>query len=113
LAQFGPGRADEFFTVDEIATQFKVDQQTVRNWIDDGALNAIRIGPRRVRVRQSDLEAYIDPSSTANAPDLGEARTEFADALEAVQREGGADDEAAVRLLARAAHRLALALQQD
>lgn len=42
---------DEFMTVAEIAALLKLNQQTVRNWIDNGKLSAIRIG-RRVRVKR-------------------------------------------------------------
>jgi excisionase family DNA binding protein len=51
---------DTFLTVAEIAEHLKVNQQTVRNWIDAGTLKGVRIGSRRVRVRESDLEAFID-----------------------------------------------------
>jgi excisionase family DNA binding protein len=101
---------DEFLTVNEIAARFKVNQQTVRNWIDQGALTAVRVGPRRVRVRQSDLDAYIEASSTATAGDVEQARGEFDRALEAVQQDNGGDDAAALRRLAQAAHRLARSL---
>lgn len=50
---------EEYLTVAEIATRFKLNPQTVRNWIDAGELRAVRVGARRVRVRQSDLEAFI------------------------------------------------------
>jgi excisionase family DNA binding protein len=53
---------DEFLTVQEIADRFKLNQQTVRNWIDNGALSAVRLGARRVRVRESDLEAFLAAS---------------------------------------------------
>jgi excisionase family DNA binding protein len=53
---------DEFLTVQEIADRFKLNQQTVRNWIDDGALSAVRLGARRVRVREADLEAFLAAS---------------------------------------------------
>ena len=35
------------------------NQQTVRNWIDRGELPAVRVGQRRVRIRQSELDAFI------------------------------------------------------
>jgi excisionase family DNA binding protein len=64
----GPSRSppshDEFLTVDDVASLLKVDQQTVRNWIDRGELPGVRVGSRHVRVRQSDLEAFIDAGST-------------------------------------------------
>jgi excisionase family DNA binding protein len=39
-----PSSTDEYLTVAEIADLLKVNQQTVRNWIDDGALAAVRVG---------------------------------------------------------------------
>jgi excisionase family DNA binding protein len=41
--------ADEFMTVAEVASILKLNQQTVRNWIDAGTLPAVRIG-RRARL---------------------------------------------------------------
>jgi excisionase family DNA binding protein len=61
------GVADEtYLTVAEISTLLKVNQQTVRNWIDRGELHAVRVGARRVRVLQTDLERFLH-SSTATA----------------------------------------------
>ena len=37
---------------------------TIRNWIDAGDLPAVRVGKRRVGVRQSDLDAFIAAGST-------------------------------------------------
>ena len=51
--------ADELLTVNEVAERLKVNQQTVRNWIDRGELAAIRVGSRRVRSRREDFEAYL------------------------------------------------------
>jgi excisionase family DNA binding protein len=53
---------DEFLTVREIAEHLKVNQQSVRNWIDGGELAAVWVGARRVRVRQSDLDAFLAAS---------------------------------------------------
>jgi excisionase family DNA binding protein len=39
----------------------KLNQQTVRNWIDQGQLPAVRIG-RRVRVTRSDFDRLFDES---------------------------------------------------
>jgi excisionase family DNA binding protein len=39
---------DSFLTVAEVAGILKLNQQTVRNWIDQGSLPALRVG-RRVR----------------------------------------------------------------
>lgn len=50
---------DEFMTVAEVAAILKLNQQTVRNWIDAGTLPALRIG-RRVRIKRSDFDAFVD-----------------------------------------------------
>jgi excisionase family DNA binding protein len=47
-----------FLTVAEVAEILKLNQQTVRNWIDQGSLPALRIG-RRVRIRQSDFDRVL------------------------------------------------------
>jgi excisionase family DNA binding protein len=51
---------DEFLTVAEVAELLKLNQQTVRNWIDAGALPAVRVGARRVRITRADLDAYLE-----------------------------------------------------
>ena len=59
--------ADEsFLTVAEVAATLKLNQQTVRNWIDQGALPALRVG-RRVRIRRSDFERLLTDSYTGAA----------------------------------------------
>jgi excisionase family DNA binding protein len=50
---------DEFMTVAEVAAILKLNQQTVRNWIDAGTLPAVRIG-RRVRVKRSDFDVLVE-----------------------------------------------------
>ncbi len=54
---------DTFLTVAEVAGILKLNQQTVRNWIDQGSLPALRVG-RRVRIRSSDLERVLEQGST-------------------------------------------------
>ena len=53
-----PDAPDEFMTVAEVATILKLNQQTVRNWIDAGTLPAVRIG-RRVRIKRSDFDRVV------------------------------------------------------
>ncbi|OAI39389.1 hypothetical protein AYO39_02940 [Actinobacteria bacterium SCGC AG-212-D09] len=52
---------EEFLTVAEVAQLLKLNQQTVRNWIDRGYLPAFHVG-RRVRIRRSDLEQLLEKS---------------------------------------------------
>lgn len=63
---------DEFLTVAEIAQTLKLNQQTVRNWIDKGTLPAFRIG-RRVRIARSDFERFVDGGYTRAAKISGDA----------------------------------------
>jgi excisionase family DNA binding protein len=55
--------SEEFLTVAEIAATLKMNQQSIRNWIEQGYLPAIRVG-RRVRVKRSDFEALLDANYT-------------------------------------------------
>ena len=50
---------EEFLTVAEVAEMLKLNQQTVRNWIDQGSLPALRVG-RRVRIKRSDFERILE-----------------------------------------------------
>lgn len=50
---------ESYLTVAEVAELLKLNQQTVRNWIDQGSLPAVRVG-RRVRIKRSDLERVLD-----------------------------------------------------
>jgi excisionase family DNA binding protein len=57
---------DEFLTVADVARILRLNQQTVRNWIDAGALPALHVG-RRVRIRRSDFEQFLEHGSTQKA----------------------------------------------
>jgi excisionase family DNA binding protein len=52
-----------FMTTHEIAELFKVSEATVRAWIHEGELRAIRVG-REFRVAVKDLEAFVDANAT-------------------------------------------------
>lgn len=56
---------DSFLTVAEVAEMLKLNPQTVRNWIDQGSLPAIRMG-RRVRIRRSDFDRVVEQSATTS-----------------------------------------------
>ncbi|MDQ6815795.1 MAG: helix-turn-helix domain-containing protein [Actinomycetota bacterium] len=58
-----PEPDETFLTVAEVAGMLKLNPQTVRNWIDQGSLPALRVG-RRVRIRRSDLERVLAQSYT-------------------------------------------------
>ena len=58
---------DSLLTVAEVAQLLKVNQQTVRNWIDAGSLPAIRLG-RVVRIKRIDLKTLLEAASNGAAP---------------------------------------------
>ena len=66
---------ESFLTVAEVAEMLKLNQQTVRNWIDQGSLPALKVG-RRVRIKRSDLDAVLErgyrgppPQTARSGPD--------------------------------------------
>jgi excisionase family DNA binding protein len=71
-----PTSQDEFLTVDEVAAILKLNPQTVRNWINNGTMPAVRVG-RRVRITRRDLERVLTesyrPGSTAADAGDGQA----------------------------------------
>jgi excisionase family DNA binding protein len=58
---------DEFLTVAEVAGVLKLNQQTVRNWIDRGELPALRVG-RRVRILRTDFDALLENAGGQRPP---------------------------------------------
>jgi excisionase family DNA binding protein len=46
-------------TVPQLAAEFQVTAQTIRNWIDQGVLPAVRVG-RAFRIRRADVDALLD-----------------------------------------------------
>jgi excisionase family DNA binding protein len=63
-----PSEPEEtYLTVAEVAETLKLNQQTVRNWIDQGSLPALRVG-RRVRIKRSDFERILEESYSAGSP---------------------------------------------
>jgi excisionase family DNA binding protein len=48
-----------FYTVPEVATSLQVTEKTVRAWIRDRKLTAIRVG-REWRIREVDIQEFVD-----------------------------------------------------
>jgi excisionase family DNA binding protein len=74
-------KVDEYYlTVAEVAEVLRLNQQTVRNWIDQGSLPALRVG-RRVRIKRSDLERLLSEGYSAgsqtSAPEAGPSAEDF------------------------------------
>jgi excisionase family DNA binding protein len=63
-------------TVEQIAEEFQVTSQTIRNWIKGGALPAVRVG-HVYRVRREDLDEMITRQQGETSP-LGSHRDPWA-----------------------------------
>jgi len=53
-------------TVSEVASEFQVTAQTIRNWIDHGALPAVRVG-RGYRISRRDVDALLTRASAESS----------------------------------------------
>jgi excisionase family DNA binding protein len=69
---------ESYLTVAEVAETLKLNQQTVRNWIDQGSLPALRVG-RRVRIKRSDFERILEQSYSGNTAATARQRGPSAD----------------------------------
>lgn len=66
----------QLLTVEQIAEEFQVTSQTIRNWIKGGALPAVRVG-HVYRVRREDLDAMITRQQ-GESSELGSHRDPWA-----------------------------------
>lgn len=55
-----------FYTTHEIAELLKISEATIRSWIHEGELRAVRLG-REFRVAAKDLEAFVNAHATRPA----------------------------------------------
>lgn len=62
-AEGRPGTHDRLYTIQSVAQWLTVTDKTVRRWITDGQLPSVRLGPRTLRVRESDVESFIEKRS--------------------------------------------------
>ncbi len=49
----------KMLTVTEVAQRLQVHENTVRNWITRGDLEATRVGPRMIRVDATALDTFM------------------------------------------------------
>jgi len=57
----------QLLTVEQVASEFQLTSQTIRNWIKSGALQAVKIG-HVYRVRREDVDAMIRRHEGETAP---------------------------------------------
>jgi len=51
----------KYISIQHVADIYGVTERTVRNWIDEGKLEAYRVGGRLIRVLESSLDALCVP----------------------------------------------------
>ncbi len=65
-------REDPWLTVNQVAEQVQVDPQTVRIWLGEGRLVGVKPGPRRWRVRQSEVDRMLGAQRSPAAHSAGD-----------------------------------------
>jgi excisionase family DNA binding protein len=87
---------ESFLTVAEVAEMLKLNPQTVRNWIDQGSLPAVRVG-RRVRILRSDFDRLVEggyrSGGTPAARQVGPSAEDFWGGEPVGRAEPGPDEE--------------------
>ena len=56
---------EKYYTPEEIAEILSVTSQTVRRWAQSGKLRAAHLSQKNIRVKESDLEAFLEQQSSA------------------------------------------------
>lgn len=54
-------RHPELIGLQEAADRCDVHYRTIRRWIADGRINAVRVGPRLLKVDAAELDAFLTP----------------------------------------------------
>jgi excisionase family DNA binding protein len=63
-----PPGAAQLYSVDQVADRLGLHVRTVRNYVRDGRLRAVRIG-KQYRIAQADLDALIGEAASSPEPD--------------------------------------------
>ncbi len=58
-------RHPELIGLTEAADYCNVSYRTVRRWIAEGRINAVRVGPKLLKVGLADLDAIMQPTGGA------------------------------------------------
>ena len=51
----------KYISIAEVSDLFGVSERTVRNWISEEKLEAIKVGPRVIRILESSLDLLCEP----------------------------------------------------
>jgi excisionase family DNA binding protein len=53
-------------TIEQVADYYQVSQRTIRNWIDEGRLECVRLGPKLIRIEETAV--YLFMGAYSNKP---------------------------------------------
>lgn len=56
--------ADELLTIEQVATELQLHPDTIRRYIRQKKLKAVRIAPTALRVKRSELDKFIAERET-------------------------------------------------
>jgi excisionase family DNA binding protein len=59
------GRHPELIGLPDAADRCGVHYRTLRRWIADGRINAVRVGPKLLKIDVADLDAFLQPTGGA------------------------------------------------
>jgi prophage regulatory protein len=59
---------EKIYTVPQVAEYLQISRSKMYDWVKQGKIPHVRIG-RNVRIRESDLQAWIEAQITYTSPD--------------------------------------------
>ena len=61
--------AEELLTLKQVADELQLHVDTVRDWVREKKLNAIKLSAREYRVKRSDLNKFLEERQTKSGED--------------------------------------------
>lgn len=52
---------EQLYTISEVAEILKMKERTIEEWTRNGTINAVRVGPKLVRIPREEVERIITP----------------------------------------------------
>lgn len=62
---------EEFYTVDEVAALLQVTRKAIYDWMREGRLSYVQIGPRRRRISKAALAQFLRAGQVGPIDDTG------------------------------------------
>jgi excisionase family DNA binding protein len=54
----------KIYTTSDVAEMLRVHINTVRSWIRDGKLNAVKVSDKTMRITEEELKSFLEKQST-------------------------------------------------